>query len=217
MTMHITDVKKELANAVTHGLGFLMCLVGVPILLALAVKTGNITYLLSCTIYGFCLMLVYLSSTLYHAFPHPFVKRVLRTFDHVSIYFLIAGSYTPLIFFYFNNSRGHWLLVISWTITFLGTIFKIFFTGKHDFISTIIYLAMGWMVVFLGKDVFTDVPATVLYWMILSGISYTLGIIFYLWDYYKYHHAVWHVFVLGGSIGHFMAVAKALLLFSVVG
>jgi hemolysin III len=213
MTLHITEVKKELANALTHGMGFLLSLVGVPLIISLAVRTGHPDFIWSTVIYSFCLMLVYISSTLYHAFPHPLIKNILRTFDHVSIYFLIAGSYTPFIIFYFNDRSGHILLLVSWSITFLGTVFKVFFTGKHDFLSTILYLAMGWMIVFMGKRMFTEVPHDVLIWIVVGGISYTLGIVFYLWKVVKYHHAIWHLFVLGGSIAHFIAVMQGLFLY----
>ena len=160
--------------------------------------------------FGFSAMLVYISSTLYHAFPHPLIKRVLQTFDHVAIYFLIAGSYTPFIMFYFNDFGGRLLLIIAWSITILGTFFKIFFIGKYDFLSTIAYLALGWMIVFVGKRLLTGVPPAVLVWLIIGGLSYTVGIIFYLWKKYKYHHAIWHLFVMFGTTSHFIAIVKGL-------
>ncbi len=208
--MNSIEVKKEIANSATHGLGLLLSMVGVPIILALAVNTDQILTICSVAVYSFCLMMVYLSSTLYHSFGHPLTKRVLRTFDHVSIYFLIAGSYTPFILLYFNHTKGHYVLFFLWMLVLLGTVFKIFFTGKWDLISTAIYLAMGWTIIFFGRELLSSVPQPVLIWLFAGGAFYTLGIVFYIWKGFVYHHAIWHIFVLGGSFGHFMAVLKAI-------
>ena len=208
--MNSIEVKKEIANSATHGLGLLLCLVGVPILLALAVQSNQIVTICTVAVYSFCLMMVYLTSTLYHSFGHPLTKRVLRTFDHVAIYFLIAGSYTPFILFFFNDTKGHYVLLLLWILVFIGTVFKVFFTGKWDLISTIIYLGMGWTIIFFGKELLTNVPQPVLIWLFVGGAFYTLGIFFYLWKKLTYHHAIWHLFVLAGSIGHYMAVFKAI-------
>jgi len=208
--MNSIEVKKEIANSATHGLGLLLCFVGVPILLALAVHSNHIITISSVAVYSFCLMLVYLASTLYHSFGHPLTKRVLRTFDHVAIYFLIAGSYTPFILSFFNDTKGHFVLSLLWILVLVGTIFKIFFTGRWDLISTIIYVAMGWTIIIFGKDLFTNVPPPVLIWLFVGGAFYTMGILFYLWKKLTYHHAIWHVFVLAGSIGHYMSVFKAI-------
>ncbi len=208
--MNSIEVKKEIANSTTHGLGLLLSFVGVPVLLALAVHSNDIITISSVAVYSFCLMLVYLTSTLYHSFGHPLTKRVLRTFDHVAIYFLIAGSYTPFILFFFNDTKGHFVLLLLWTLVVFGTVFKIFFTGKWDLFSTVIYVAMGWTIIFFGKDLFTSVPQPVLVWLFVGGAFYTMGITFYLWTKLTYHHAIWHMFVLAGSVGHYMAVFKAI-------
>jgi hemolysin III len=208
--MNSIEVKKEIANSATHGLGLLLFLVGVPIILSMSVLTNQIVTISSVAVYSFCLMMVYLSSTLYHSFGHPLTKRVLRTFDHVSIYFLIAGSYTPFILLYFNHTKGHYVLFFLWLLVLLGTVFKIFFTGKWDMISTAIYLAMGWTIIFFGKELLSSVPSPVLIWLFVGGAFYTIGIVFYVWKGFVYHHAIWHLFVLGGSVGHFMAVLKAI-------
>ena len=209
--MNSIEVKKEIANAVTHGIGFLLCLVGVPIALALAVKTGSMKAIWSTSIYSFCLMMVYLCSTLYHSFSHPLTKIVLRAFDHIAIYFLIAGSYTPFMLFYFNDTKGHLALIGVWVLVLIGTIFKIFFTGKWDRISTAIYLGMGWMILLFANRLLTDVPHGVLVWLIFGGACYTFGIVFYAWKRFTYHHAIWHIFVLLGSLGHYMAVIKSFI------
>lgn len=163
----------------------------------------------STAIYCFCLMMVYICSTLYHSFAHPLTKRILRTFDHVSIYFLIAGSYTPFMLFYFNFAAGHIALIGVWILVLIGTVFKIFFTGKWDNISTAIYLLMGWMILLFGKRLLTEVPSDVFFWIAFGGAFYTFGIVFYVWKRFTYHHAIWHVFVLLGSFGHYMAVVKS--------
>lgn len=209
--MNSIEVKKEIANAVTHGIGFLLCLVGVPIALALAVKTGSMKAIWSTAIYSYCLMMVYLCSTLYHSFSHPLTKRVLRAFDHIAIYFLIAGSYTPFMLFYFNDTKGHLALVGVWVLVAIGTVFKIFYTGRWDGISTAIYLGMGWMILLFANRLLTDVPHGVLVWLAFGGACYTFGIIFYAWKKYTYHHAIWHIFVLLGSLGHYMAVIKSFI------
>ena len=208
--MNSIEVKKEIANSATHGLGLLLFLVGVPIIISMSILTNQIVTISSVAVYSFCLMMVYLSSTLYHSFGHPLTKRVLRTFDHVSIYFLIAGSYTPFILLYFNHTKGHYVLFFLWLLVLLGTVFKIFFTGKWDMISTAIYLAMGWTIIFFGKELLSSVPPPVLIWLFVGGAFYTIGIVFYVWKRFVYHHAIWHLFVLGGSVGHFMAVLKAI-------
>jgi hemolysin III len=209
--MNSIEVKKEIANAVTHGIGFLMCLVGVPIALALAVKTGSMKAIWSTAIYSYCLMMVYLCSTLYHSFSHPLTKRVLRAFDHIAIYFLIAGSYTPFMLFYFNDTKGHLALAGVWALVLIGTVFKIFFTGKWDGVSTAIYLGMGWTILLFANRLLSDVPHGVLVWLAFGGACYTFGIIFYAWKKYTYHHAIWHIFVLLGSLGHYMAVIKSFI------
>jgi hemolysin III len=209
--MNSIEVKKEIANAVTHGIGFLMCLVGVPIALALAVKTGSMKAIWSTAIYSYCLMMVYLCSTLYHSFSHPLTKRVLRAFDHIAIYFLIAGSYTPFMLFYFNDTKGHLALAGVWALVLIGTVFKIFFTGKWDGVSTAIYLGMGWTILLFANRLLSDVPHGVLVWLAFGGACYTFGIIFYAWKKYTYHHAMWHIFVLLGSLGHYMAVIKSFI------
>jgi hemolysin III len=188
-----------------------MCLVGVPIALALAVKTGSMKAIWSTAIYSYCLMMVYLCSTLYHSFSHPLTKRVLRAFDHISIYFLIAGSYTPFMLFYFNDTKGHLALAGVWALVLIGTVFKIFFTGKWDGVSTAIYLGMGWMILLFANRLLSDVPHGVLVWLAFGGACYTFGIIFYAWKKYTYHHAMWHIFVLLGSLGHYMAVIKSFI------
>ncbi len=200
------EIRKEIANSLTHGLGLLFGIVAIPILIAIAATTGNTKGIVGASIYGFSFLMVFGFSTLYHSIPHPTVKKVLRVMDHISIYFLIAGSYTPFILAYMYNSLGFTLLSVLWGLTFVGIFFKIFFTGKFKLLSTIIYLIMGWLLVVAIKPFIATVPLTTFILITIGGILYTLGVVFFLWKKMTYHHAIWHVFVLGAAICHFVAV-----------
>ncbi|HOY17506.1 MAG TPA: hemolysin III family protein [Haliscomenobacter sp.] len=208
-TYHPTLLKQEIANSVSHGFGILFGIVCIPLLLVLASKTGNITTTLGVSIYAFSFLMVYTSSTLYHGFQQPLVKNVLQILDHISIYFLIAGSYTPFILIYVFNSVGITLLCVLWGLTLVGTVFKIFFINKFNFLSTIIYLLMGWLLLAAGKTFFVSLPSDVLSLIVIGGVLYSFGVIFYLWEKFMYHHLVWHLFVLAASICHFAAVILA--------
>lgn len=203
---HMQTFKEELANSLTHGVGILLGFIGVPILVSLAVFKGEATHIWAVSIYSVSLLMVYVVSTLYHSFQHQEVKRVLRVMDHISIYFLIAGSYTPFILIYMNGVSGYWILGLIWAIALAGTLFKIFFTGKFNLLSTLSYLGMGWMALFIGKPIFAHIPFEGFIWLVIGGAAYSLGVIFYLWQKLRYHHAIWHLFVLLGSISHYIAI-----------
>jgi hemolysin III len=199
-------LKQEMVNSLLHGLGILFGIVCIPILLTQAVKNDNIPGIVGSSIYGFTFLMVFTFSTLYHSFQHEKVKQLMKILDHISIYFLIAGTYTPFLLIYMNNATGITLLCILWGLTLIGTVFKSFFTGRWEILSTVIYLAMGWIMLFAGKSFFANMshPVTVL--VITGGGLYTLGVIFYLWEKYTYSHALWHVFVLAAAICHYVAV-----------
>ncbi len=207
---HHTDkhliINEELANSISHGFGILFGIVSIPLLIALAVSKGDPAAIIGSSIYGFCFLMVFTFSTLYHGFQQPKVKSVLKVLDHISIYFLIAGSYTPFILTYVYNATGITLLFVLWGLTLLGIVFKIWFTGKFNLLSTAIYLIMGWMLLFAGKIFFTSLPAPVIALIAIGGGLYTIGVIFYLWEKFRYHHAVWHLFVLAAGICHYAAV-----------
>ena len=200
--------KEELANAFTHGIGVVLCLVGVPLLLALGAQQGNGYEVLGLSIFGFSLLLVYLISTIYHSITGPQWKHKLRIADHISIYFLIAGTHTPLLIYFLNNSIGYFYLILLWTLVAIGIAYKLFFFGKLKLLSVLFYLCLGWMAVFTIPPMLDQMPPYCLHWIIIGGIFYTLGVIFYLWETLPYHHAIWHVFVLGGSFGHYMAMLQ---------
>jgi len=209
--MDLTDIeiKKELANSITHVFGMMFGLVCIPVLIGYATMADNSPAVVGACVFGFSFMMVYTFSTLYHSFSHPQVKHVLKTLDHISIYFLIAGSYTPFILLYMLDSSGIWMLSILWGLTLLGTVFKVLFVKRFNILSTLVYVAMGWLIVIFPGDLIGSMPDEVFTMIAAGGISYSLGVIFYLWKKFTYHHAIWHLFVLGGSVCHYVAVLFA--------
>lgn len=197
---------EEIANSITHGLGMLLSIGGLAVLVGFASVYGNAWHITSCSIFGVTLILSYGSSTLYHSIPLPAAKRVLKVIDHAAIYLLIAGTYTP---YTLVNLRGPWgwsLFGIIWGLALLGVILKTTMLGKISGISTAIYLAMGWIVVIAIKPMLNAVEAGGLLLLLLGGLSYTAGVIFYAWKRLPYNHAIWHLFVLTGSLCHFFSI-----------
>lgn len=199
-------LKQEIVNSILHGFGILFGLISIPILLTLAVKEDSTSKIVGTGIYGFSFLMLFTFSTLYHGFQQEKVKRAFKILDHISIYFLIAGTYTPLILIYQHTNFGMGLLVVLWSLTFLGTIFKIFFCGRWEILSTIIYIMMGWSMLAGGTSFFAPMPVDVLFMVIAGGVLYSLGVIFYIWEKYFYSHAVWHSFVLVAAICHYIAI-----------
>ena len=204
-----TQIKYELVNSIIHGFGIIFGIVSIPVLIALAIKSENTPGVIGAAIYGFCFLQLFTFSTLYHGFQHPQVKRALEILDHISIYFLIAGTYTPFLLIYLNNTFGISLLVILWSLTALGIVFKIFFTGRWNILSTIIYIFMGCIMVVGGRTFFVEIPGDVMVMILIGGALYLLGVIFYLWERYPYNHAVWHFFVLAAAVCHYVAILIA--------
>ena len=209
MTQPETDVRQEMINSLTHGLGILFGTTCTPILIMQAVKNGSPAETAGVAIYGFSFLMVFTFSTLYHGLQQKRIKRLMKIFDHISIFFLIAGTYTPFLLIYMNNSTGITLLIILWSLTVSGTIFKCFFTGRWEILSTIIYLAMGWIMVVPGRSFFSNMPVSVIVLILTGAGLYTLGVSFYIWEKHKYSHAVWHSFVLAAAICHYVAVLIA--------
>lgn len=197
--------KEEFFNVITHGIGFLLSLVGFALLFIFH------TYetwqgILGLSLYGVSLALLYFSSTIYHYEKNVNRKIIYRKLDHISIYLLIAGTYSPVVLVLLNDSLG-WILFWSvWTIALLGTILKIFFTGKFEVFSTLLYLAMGWLIVFDFSALKESVDQTGLYLLMGGGAAYTIGIVFYALEKMKFNHVIWHVFVLTGSILHYLFI-----------
>ncbi len=199
-------LKEETINAATHGLGAVLGAAGLAVLVVMAALRGDAWHVVSCSIYGATLVLLFTSSTLYHSFRGPRVKHVFRIIDHSSIYLLIAGTYTPFLLVTLRGRWGWSLFGVIWGLAVAGIVFQIFFVSRFRLVQTLIYLAMGWLVVVAVKPLFAHVPGAGLLWLLIGGLFYTLGAVFYLWKKLPYHHAVWHVFVLGGSICHYFAI-----------
>jgi hemolysin III len=202
--------RQEIVNGLTSAIGMLFGISGLPVLIGLATAHGNTPGIVGSGVYGFCFLLLFTCSTVYHFAQEPAVKRMFIVLDHISIYFLIAGTYTPLLLVYMNNNFGITILSILWGLTVLGIFFKIRFTGRFEVISTIIYLLMGWIMVTGGRRFFEHLPVSVLIFIFAGGGFYSIGVFFYTWDKYYYTHAVWHLFVLGGAISHYIAILLAM-------
>lgn len=202
---------EELANTITHGIGLALSIAGFVVLLVLAALRGSPRHIVSCAIYGATLVCLYAASTLYHGIPSPRRKRALRVFDHCAIYLFIAGTYTP---FLLVNLRGGWgwsLLGIVWGLAMAGIVFKFRFVDHFPFLSTVVYLLMGWLAVIALKPLLASVPASGLLWLLAGGMLYTLGVVFYAWKRLPYNHLIWHLFVLAGSTCHYFAVLYSVI------
>jgi hemolysin III len=199
-------LREEIANSITHGIGTGLSLIGGIILVVLAILYGDIWRVVSFSIYGASLILLYLASTLYHSFRNPRLKHLLRIIDHAAIYLLIAGTYTPFLLVSLRGPWGWTLLGIIWSLALAGIIFKTLFIQRFRKLSTLVYIGMGWLCLIALHEMLIHIPTAGLLWVAAGGILYTTGVIFYAWHRLPYHHAVWHVFVLAGSACHFFAV-----------
>ena len=200
------SLAEEIANSITHGVGLLLAIGGLATLVAFAAARGTAWHIVGCSIFGATLVLSYLTSTLYHSIPSARAKSILRIFDHCAIFLLIAGTYTPLMLV---NLRGPWgwsILGVVWGIATLGIVFKVTMLRKWTVVSVVLYVAMGWVVVVATKPLLAAVAPGGLLLLLLGGLAYTGGVVFYAWRRMPYHHAIWHLFVLAGSILHFFAV-----------
>ncbi len=197
--------KEEFLNTISHGLGIVLGCFG---FLFLLLKNSNKSEyaLFSIVVYAFTIVLLYTASTLYHSTTLPRNKSKFRVLDHISIYFLIAGTYTPVTLITLINGKGVLIFYIVWAITFFGTILKLFFTGKYEFISLLLYLAMGWLIVIDFQNLLNSTSDLGIKLLILGGFFYTFGIVFYAIKKIPYNHFIWHIFVLLGSISHWLFI-----------
>lgn len=207
--LHQYSFGEEVANSVIHGLGALFSIVGLTVLLVLAVQSGSTAHIVSYIVYGSSLIFLYLASTLYHALPHKTAKRVFKTLDHIGIYLLIAGTYTPFLAINLKEAEASRLLILIWLLALAGVIFKLFFTGRFRLLSTALYIAMGWLIVFAYKPLAPNLTHDTVAWMLAGGLFYTGGTGAYLMKNIRYHHAIWHAFVIMGSVCHYIAVILA--------
>ena len=198
----LAHAREELASALTHGLGATAALAGGAVLITLAALYGNGWQLGAAIVFGAALLLLYVASTLYHAIQHPVAKGRLKVFDHCAIYLLIAGTYTPFTLVGLRGPVGWWLFGAIWTLAFAGVVFKLFYTGRFKLLSTLLYVAMGWLVLLAIKPMLAALDRWTLGWLLAGGLFYTLGTYFYHRESIRYSHAIWHLFVLGGSICH---------------
>jgi hemolysin III len=215
--MHLPDtvdarrLAEEIANSLTHGLGLALSVVGVVPLLLLAALHDSAVPLAAAGVYGATLVALYAASTLYHACQEPRRKRIFRVVDHCAIYLLIAGTYTPFALLGLPASWGRSLLVVVWTLAAVGILYKIFLFGRYPRLALGLYLLMGWLAVVAIHPILTHVPPLGVALMAGGGLLYTAGVWFYVRDHKPYRHAIWHLFVLGGSTCHYFAVLTFVL------
>jgi hemolysin III len=200
------QVKEELANTITHAIGVGLSIAGLILLVVRAAMGGDVWQVVSFSIYGASLILLYLASTLYHAFRSPRVKEIFRVMDHSAIYLLIAGTYTPFLLVTLRGPWGWSLFGIIWGLALAGITFKIIFGPKYEMVSTIFYLLMGWVVIIAIKPLLAVLPTAGFFWLLGGGLAYSLGVIFFIWEKLPFNHAIWHGFVMTGSFLHFFAV-----------
>jgi hemolysin III len=212
----VTDVRvqtraEELANAISHGLGAALGVAGLVLLVVHTSFRGDVWGIVATSVYGASVVLLFATSAVYHWLDHPGAKRVFQVLDHVAIFLLIAGTYTP---FSLVTLRGPWgwsLFGVVWGIATLGTIFESVWLGRYPRLSVALYLAMGWVGVVAAVPLWRAVPGPVIAWLVAGGLSYTVGVIFFAWETLPFHHPLWHLFVLAGAVCHFCAVWGAVL------
>ena len=203
--MRLQTETEEHLNSLTHAIGAMLGVAGLVLLLVYynaSIQSG----LFSVLVYGISIIVLFLASTFYHAVRRRKLKDILRMVDHMSIYLLIAGTYTPVLLLMLNNSKGWLLFWIVWGIAAFGIILKLFFTGRFELFSTLLYLVMGWMIVFDFSALVELMPTNGLIFLIAGGLSYTLGIVFYIFERIPFNHVIWHLFVLGGAVCHFFMI-----------
>lgn len=199
-------LREEIANAGTHGAGFVLSIIGLIAMVRYAVLYGDALHVVAVAVFGATLVTAYFSSTLYHIVTHPRQKHLCRLCDHACIYFLIAGTYTPFTMGMMRNGWGWALFGIVWALAVSGVVFKFISSHRFKNATVVIYLAMGWLAIVAVKPVIEAMPPGCFTWVVLGGLMYTGGVVFYLWRKLPYNHAIWHLFVMAGSFSHFVAV-----------
>ncbi len=197
---------EEFANTITHGFGLALSLIGFVVLVVLAGLRGDALPIVGCIVYGSSLVTLYAASTFYHSATSPKLKKTLRIVDHCCIYLLIAGSYTPFGLLIAGNSFGRWLMVVIWGFAIVGIVTKLFIRDRFPAIGVISYLVMGWLGVFAIQPLLNVLGAVPIALTVLGGVAYSLGVVFFPWKSIRHHHAIFHVFILAGSIIHYSAI-----------
>jgi hemolysin III len=199
----------ERFNSISHLVGAVLALMGLGALLTVAIQHQNIWMLISYTVFGLTLVLLYTVSTLYHSFSPPRLKRIFQKLDHSSIYLLIAGTYTPYTLLSLGDSSGPYLLLVVWSLAIVGILIDTLSSRRSEVLQIGIYLVMGWLAIIKYDQILTKIPLPGVIWLTIGGVAYTLGIIFYTLDHHrklKHAHGIWHLFVLTGSICHFISI-----------
>ncbi len=200
------SIGEEIANSVTHGVGVVLSIGGLAVLTAFSSVLGNAWHIVSSSIFGATLILLYASSTLYHSIQLPRVKRILQVIDHSAIFLLIAGTYTPFTLVTLRGAWGWTIFGVVWGLAVTGIIFQVTRLRKWPVISLALYVGMGWAVIVATKPLLAAIDPRGLLLLLIGGLSYTAGIVFYVWRRLPYHHAIWHIFVLAGSAFHFFSI-----------
>ncbi|MBN2848844.1 MAG: hemolysin III family protein [Coriobacteriia bacterium] len=197
---------EEIANAVTHGVGALLSIVALIALVSIAAVWGTDWHLASAIVYGTTMFLLYMASTLYHAITHPKARHVFKIIDHAGIYLLIAGTYTPFTLVTIRNDGGWYLFAVVWTLALIGIAAEAFWVYRPKWLSAVVYLAMGWLALAMVRPLLQSLEPGGVWLLVAGGLAYTLGTVFYVLKRVRYMHAVWHLWVLAGTVLHFLAV-----------
>ena len=197
---------EERINIVSHALGLFLSVVALVLLVRHASINGDIWHVVSFSVFGVSLMVLYAASTVYHSAKNSQFRKKMRIVDHASIYILIAGTYTPFTLVILNGFAGWMIFGITWGMAVTGIVLKLFYTGRYDAISTLMYVFMGWIIVFAVEPLIDNLSSDGLFWLVAGGMAYTTGAILYSIDKVKFNHAIFHIFVLAGSFCHFVSV-----------
>lgn len=203
--------REELLNSVTHGIGALLSLVGLAVLVVMAAAYGDGRRIISFAIYGGSLLSLYVASTLYHSVTHLPAKRILRILDHSAVYVLIAGTYTPFLLVTMPGVLGWTLFVIVWGMAIAGIVYKALAIHRYENLSTVLYVVMGWLGVLGFRQMAVNIGPAGIAWLLAGGLVYTLGVLFFVFPKVPYNHAIWHLFVLGGSACHYLVMLRYVL------
>lgn len=203
---------EEIAHAITHGLGTLLSISCLVVLIVLAAQRGSAQMVVSVSIFGATMVILYAASTFYHALTSPRAKSIFELLDHGAIYLLIAGTYTPFCLSVLGGGWGWSLFGIGWGLATIGIVYEVVFRRPWKKLSLVFYLALGWLVAIAVKPLMESLPGLALWLLLLGGVSYSAGAVFYAWRGFPYHHAVWHVFVLGGSTLHSICIIRYIVL-----
>ncbi len=202
----IATAGEEIANSVTHGIGAILGLAALVLLVVAASLRGTVWHVVACAVYGSSIVLLFTASTLYHSLRPPRAKAVMKIIDHSAIYLLIAGTYTPFLLVTLRGTWGWSLFGVIWGLAAVGIVFKAFFAGRFKLLSTLVYVGMGWIAMIAIGPLTHHLPRDGVFWLVAGGLFYTSGTVFYLWRNLRFHHAIWHGFVLAGGLCHFASV-----------